>query len=269
MKFDIIIPIYNSFIGDVPSINVCLREENCTIVICDNSTDVNVKRANQRYFESNLRGHYLDMGGNQGLSRAYNRGIRIGHGEVVCLFDDDTTLSLEYFSQVEMAIGSNGSGVYIPIIESGDRMLSPLGVLGPLIYKIDEVSKIDLNTTTAFNTGMAITRDVAEMIPHDEECFLDFVDHAFCRDAHSHGVKFNLLKGVKLQQDYSRYTDTRAAALHRQRIAIPDIRHFYGQEGPFYRLYGALYCFWIKTRNSLKYRDAIFLLNENEWRSNE
>lgn len=256
MNIDIIVVIYNKQISDVPVIRLYENKADIHYYVCDNSTDEAIRFKNKRDSIGCSNLNYIDMKGNKGLSRAYNRALNRCDGEIVCIFDDDTTPDYSYVNQIESQCVREG--VYLPLVKSGERLLSPLNKIGPVITRCRDARRLNLKTCSAFNSGMAISRQVAKSIAYDEHLFLDFVDHAFCRKAHSQGVPFYLLRDVVLQQNYSKETNDLQAALNRNVISVKDIAEYYS-DNILDKAYGSLYLSYLLLSNVLRYRSLAFL----------
>lgn len=90
------IVIYNKSIeNSITCKNILsFNEDLIEILIVDNSTS---NYGNKAYCENkNIK--YISMGGNQGLSKAYNAAIDLSKDkDVIILFDDDTDVTKQYF----------------------------------------------------------------------------------------------------------------------------------------------------------------------------
>jgi GT2 family glycosyltransferase len=259
MTFDAIIPVYNTQLSEVPAVRSFIGCKSVTVFVCDNSTNEGVKRANSVYAASWQEGLvYIDMGGNRGLSCAYNAAVDAGFGDVVCIFDDDTTPPEGYIEAISAAVGEGGSGCYVPLVKSGTTLLSPLRRIGPAIMRTKDPMEIPSERIFAFNTGMAVTRDVFRMVSYDESLFLDYVDHAFCRDLHSKDVPVRVVDGLELQQDYSRETNNLDSALRRDMTFRRDVRTYH-RRSFFESLYAEVYLSYRLVWNTLKYKTTSFL----------
>ena len=74
-----------------------LKENGVRVIVCDNSTR---DYGNKNIVESD--GYiYINMNGNKGLSKAYNAALNqiSDDCQFICLFDDDTNISKEYFDK--------------------------------------------------------------------------------------------------------------------------------------------------------------------------
>lgn len=256
---DVIVPIYNSSVANVPVVKAVEKSSiQCKIHICDNSDHEEYKAVNKSLCMTSPYIEYFDMGGNVGISKAYNYALKYCKGDIVCIFDDDTFVKSDYFEKVAQKVLSNGSGIYLPVVVAEDgRVLSPLNSFGPAIFPYKHISDFNPNRCFAFNTGLAATRDVFSVVRYDEHLFIEWVDHAFCRDAHKAGISFNMVNEPRLVQNYSRDSNNLKAALHREALAGPDLREFYSGSirnklyGLAYRMYRVLKC-------SIKYRTLSF-----------
>ena len=99
----IITVIYNRQIDEIRSLPEFMilmdRHPGVGLIVADNSTDIDVLDQNRKTAAESGRLHYLECGGNVGLSRAYNKALEvISQDETywVMLSDDDTKFSLEY-----------------------------------------------------------------------------------------------------------------------------------------------------------------------------
>lgn len=225
-KISVIAVVYNSAIESVPAVMVALSSDYVTqVVVCDNST---VETGN-RDAAQKLGIDYISMGGNKGLSRAYNTGKRSCIGEVVCLFDDDTEVKNDYFASVYSLLESRQNwDVALPLVMCGKNVLSPCafdGYRSRLFPSPEDIrEQADLS---GINSGMAIKRSLLNNIKHDERLFLDLVDHKFISDVKEYGGRIVYLKGPVLKQDYSLATDSEESAFSRLAIFERDARRFY------------------------------------------
>lgn len=258
MTFDIVVVVYNLQLNQVKAISAFRGMEGVSIYVCDNSTNAEIKDKNKPY-AAKMGVQWLDMGGNVGLARAYNSAIASGSGNVVCIFDDDTLPPETYLSRMEEAIEVGGTGCYLPLVRSGETLLSPLRRRGPAITRVENPLAIPEGELYAFNTGMAVTRDVYNRIVYDENLFIDYVDHSFMRSVHGLGIPVHVVGGIELQQNYSRQTDDLASALRRDVTFRCDVRKFHSAGGILETLYCEMYLFYRLLRNTLHFRTTAFI----------
>lgn len=166
-----------------------VSKQNISVTIYDNSTE---DYGNRVYCEE--KGwQYLGGEGNIGLSKAYNACIDalIGKIDWICLFDDDTVITGDYFSMLRDAI-QGGDDLYAPLIFSNQRILSPCRIredFRAILFPDEEtVLSYTGKDLTAINTGMAISMRIFQDYRYDERIFLDGIDHVFVRDMAKRGI---------------------------------------------------------------------------------
>lgn len=259
MSIDIIIPLYNKTLKEIPVLSVAINDQRAHCIICDNSTDAIVKEKNISDSACLDRLTYIDMKGNAGISKAYNRALEKGTSELICLFDDDTKVSSSYIDCILSAHEKHPEAILVPIVKSDNKVLSPLACYGPIIKRCRKLNKISESHITAFNTGLAIPRKIIMEIGFDEGQFLDFVDHAFFRKAHRRKARIQILHNVELRQDYSADTDSLDKALDRISIQIKDIKNYYSCS-KLDRAYACVYTAYLRMKKTLKFKTSKFLV---------
>ena len=92
---DVVLVIYNKPLAQSQTAATLNAPGDARVIIVDNSTADYGNRA----FAQAQGYEYVDMGGNAGLSRAYNRVIDTLDKDdgLLCLFDDDTEADSRYF----------------------------------------------------------------------------------------------------------------------------------------------------------------------------
>lgn len=163
-----------------------LRHTSVAVLIYDNSVR---DFGNASYCEK--QGWiYFSQGKNVGISKAYNACIwylkENTAADYLCLFDDDTAINESYFDALNSAINDSGADIYVPLVFSAGRLLSPCKIkpnFSVSMFK-DEQEALLYNgrDITAINSGMAIKLNVFDNYCYDEHIFLDGVDHNFMRD---------------------------------------------------------------------------------------
>lgn len=259
-QYTVVVPLYNQNILGVPIYNEFKdsTDYNIRFIICDNSINDEYKSQNSKVKSENLT--YIDMNGNKGISAAYNQAISKVEDGVICIFDQDTEVPDTYFRELDIATEKYGLGVYIPIIKTkgSNKMISPLNFWGRAIITCNNPCEVDLTRCSAFNSGMAVSREIFDTIKYDERLFIGWVDHAFCKDAHKCGISFHLLGNVVLNQDWSRENSSLEDALSRDKIERNDLRTYYS-DGIVDRLYGRMYEIYRVLRLSLQYKTMQFI----------
>ncbi len=223
----VLLVIYNQNGSDSPACEVLRRRDDVTVVVADNSTSdyQNADYCREAGFA------YLPMGGNQGLSKAYNRGIRYLREQTdathVVLLDDDTTLDEDYFSVLRQAIAQHpDTRIFLPLVQDEVGYLSPCRIEGYAVSRIRSPGELDPAQITGINSGMALALSLFERYQYDEAYFLDYIDHAFLRDMKRRGEPIQVID-VTLRQRFSGndHSDYRAT-LRRFSLFKRDFRLF-------------------------------------------
>jgi GT2 family glycosyltransferase len=171
------------------------------------------------------------MGGNAGLSRAYNRVIDtlVKDSGLVCLFDDDTELDSRYFEVLSRAADTKPeTDVFAPVVVDKKGILSPCIIRGAICRRVGSLNELPSCGVSAINSGMAVRHRVFADYRYDEGQFLDYVDHAFLRDISGYERgRIHIMEDVKLRQAFSgSERQSRDASMIRYRIFRQDIMHF-------------------------------------------
>ena len=227
MKISVVIVIYNK---DISQSITCQRIkfiDEVGIVVVDNST---IRNSNRQYCETN-NVTYLYMGGNKGLSKAYNAAISYLKDltDVIVLLDDDTEIPSEYFDKLKMALTRFPDvDIFAPIIRGQDGIIySPnnYNFLKNHLLRVPqkEVKQARFN---AISSCLAIRMRVFEHYRYNEKLFVDEIDHCFFREQRERGKKFGVLDIDIVQNFHQRQAYIIPdAAWNRIQIRIKDIFH--------------------------------------------
>ncbi len=230
VRITALVVIYNRRCEDSPSCEGLRADVLARAVIVDNSTEDN---DNARWCAKRGFG-YVAMGGNQGLSKAYNRGIawikENTDATHVLLLDDDTTLPEGFLTQTAAQIKSKDrADVFCPLVQDERGLLSPCHIDGLRVTRVTDPAQLTAPTFTAINSGLAINLRVFDDYAYDEGYFLDYIDHAFFRDMKARGVHF-AVTGQTLSQRFSgNERGNKRAAKRRLAIFKSDFRRFCGR----------------------------------------
>ncbi|MHC3376341.1 glycosyltransferase [Ligilactobacillus equi] len=264
MIFFIVI-LYNKCIDDSDVLEFFKNrnDKNDNICIFDNSQK---DYGNRKVAEA--RGWiYISKGKNVGISKAYNFSIRkiieeFNAVEYFMMLDDDSSLNEEYLNYVTNYIQKHNFDIAVPIVESNNLILSPCNV--NRFGRITQMNKVsNISQISAINNGMVIRKTVFDVIMYNENLFVDYVDHDFCRKAREHSFKIDILD-YKLKHNMSVVDNTIPfqSRLQRFRIYVNDLKIYYSQsilERVFCMLHlckmGFKYCVQYK---SLKFIQLIF-----------
>ena len=216
---DVLVVVYNKALAQSRTVATLNAPGDARIHIVDNSTS----DYGNRQFAQAKGYEYVDMGGNAGLSRAYNRVIDTLDKDdgLLCLFDDDTEVDSRYFEALKKAAGAHPEiVVFAPVVTDQKGIMSPCIIRGVSCRRVKSLDELPGCGVSAINSGLAVRRHVFAGYRYDEGQFLDYVDHAFLRDITGHErAHIHILEDVVLKQAFSvSARQSRAAALQRYRI---------------------------------------------------
>ena len=223
--------IYNKSCSDSLTFN-CVEKarkpENFKLLVLDNSTS---DQKNESLCAEN-GSVYISMNGNSGLSKAYNRALReikkSGGCDIVVWLDDDTEIPADYFERLsECAEKHPEADIFMPLVASGEDIISPSVVSGARVLRIKDLSELDGKEVTAINSGLSVRMSVYDDYRYDEALFLDLVDHKFNRDCNARGLKRVVVEGQPLRQTFFGDTNrSKKAALAREKIFAADFKTY-------------------------------------------
>lgn len=229
-----------------------LMENGIDIIVCDNSTR---DYGNEKIVEndSNI---YINMGGNKGLSKAYNAAIdKIKNDyKFICLFDDDTDMGNDYFGKVLNYINSSTAEIFLPVVKTKTRILSPCQFKKKRAVEIKNLNTIDKDNISAINSGMIINTKVFNNYRYNENIFLDYIDHDFMREMNKQKRKIEIMTDNILNQDFSMETNSLESSYKRLCILNHDLKEYYKGDYFMYLYQIAAYkLVMIKQHRSLKF----------------
>ncbi|SER35414.1 glycosyltransferase [Parafannyhessea umbonata] len=257
MSISVLVVLYNQSLDDIACLDVALAAPQVSqVVVCDNSTIANDNEA--RAAERGVT--YVSMGGNAGLSVAYNKGVERCDGDVVCVFDDDTVVGADYFEAVAALEKSPEAwDIALPLVMAGEAILSPSTFDGLRSRPFSDVGEIaGAEGLSGINSGMAARREVYSRVRYCEDLFLDLIDHRFLQDARARGCLVVYLEGPRLAQSYSLESDDAEGALARLEIFSRDARAFYSGS-PSKAAYCRAMLAMRRIKLALRYRSLRFL----------
>lgn len=175
------------------------------VIVFDNSTR---NFGNRAYCDE--RGWvFLGGAGNQGLSKAYNGCIDYlkdqSYDGYICLFDDDTEVTADYFRALKKAIAQGGQ-LFVPLIYADGRLLSPCRITPAhkAILFPDEEAALGYTgkDMSAINSGMAMALSLFDDYRYDEHIFLDGIDHTHIRKLAERNIRPAILD-VRFHHQFS------------------------------------------------------------------
>lgn len=207
MNINIVIVCYNSLISNSNALKSLILHENVQLIFVDNSTDECIKERNKIYCSSIRNTIYVDMNGNQGITKAYNKAISLIENDVhkwIIFFDQDTSIPKNYITELLKCISLILADVYFPVVKDKNGVLSPCLIRGKEFKRIENrKSNTNLNMYSFINSGMCVNRTVFNNILYDESLFLDFADHDFISSLKRNGYNMYLINNIVLKQDFS------------------------------------------------------------------
>ena len=218
-------------------------QDDVAVLIYDNST----RDYGNRAWCEGKGWEYLGGTGNRGLSAAYNACIdRLksrNESGYLCLLDDDTALTGEYFTALRKAAAEHPeAGILVPKIYSGGRLLSPCRKVGARARSFaDEAALLAAprETWSAINSGMAVSLRLFDNYRYDERIFLDGVDHRFVEDMRQRGELLTLLDYTCEQAFSGHERPPLSGALNRFSIFARDEAYILrGRKTDFWRVAG-------------------------------
>lgn len=222
--------VYNQSIEEAKTciyLKNIVSDFDVSVIIIDNST-----KSYGNYEQCRNYGWtYLPMGGNVGISKAYNRTLdylKEKKGVVVWL-DDDTNITPQYFKELKDKLKSEDAEIYVPVIIGQNGKVHSPNEVGFIKNKQlkNPFSEINLLKLNAINSCTAVRLIVYENYRYDEALFLDQVDHDFFADQRKLGKRFCKLNAM-IYHDFSvkgimSLDETKT----RYSIMIPDFLTFY------------------------------------------
>lgn len=206
-----IIVIYNANISESVTFNniVNAKLEYCRIIVMDNSDNIDFKVKNKETCKSNSS-TYIDMGGDLGLSKAFNAGIdylyeqSVSQSDIVVFLNDDTDITKEFLLELpKIALKETEFDVFAPIMQGQNGILYSPARQGFFKNKypktIDE--EIPQNKFFAIASCCSCRLSIFNDYRFDENIFMDVIDNDFCYEQRKKGTKFYKIN-VVIQQKF-------------------------------------------------------------------
>jgi GT2 family glycosyltransferase len=188
-------------------------------------------------------GRYLHDGANPGLARRYNDALdqaTAAKATWLLLLDQDTTLTVGYFDQLELLTAALADDPHIvgilPRLIAGDRLLSPhIPAFRSSAYRLHlGVRGLLGGLIRAFNSGAILRISALQSIGgFPEQYWLDYLDHATFHQLQALGGEFFIMD-VSLEHEMSihragKHADPANAGRHRNQLAAQ--MRFYQEHG--------------------------------------
>lgn len=222
--FYVIIVVYNKSCRDSISYRRA-NEHTLNIIVLDNSTS----DYGNLEIVKNDNNIYINMGGNKGLSKAYNAALDVidKENKYVCLFDDDTDMGDNYFELVLNYVNETNGDILLPIVKTSTRILSPCQFRKKRAVEIKSLDELASKPISAINSGMVIKSEIYSRYRYNERIFLDYLDHDFMRDMNKQKKNIIVMEKNILLQDFSMESNTLEASYNRLCILNHDLKEYY------------------------------------------
>ena len=225
-KISVIVVVYNKRLTECAALASLTGIGGLDVYVADNST----RDMGNEAYAAKAGYTYINMGGNKGLSKAYNKSIRCveKNDGLICLFDDDTAFGPDYFAALRADAKKYGDiAVFAPVVIDANGMLAPCIFKGVRGRRAASLADIPPKNFTAINSGLAIRAGVFRSYRYDENLFLDYVDHAFIRDVTGHDKSKVHVMDVTVRQQFSgSVRQNKRDAMHRYGIFKKDVQYF-------------------------------------------
>lgn len=207
MKFNAVIVLYNKNIWNSQSV-VSLKKMNSMdikIIVLDNSSEAFIAKNNEWANQNSLQ--YFSMGGNVGLSKAYNYALNIlknsDSDDIVIWFDDDTPVKIEYFEVLREYANKKEIDVFAPVILGQNGVIYSPNEIGLFRGKYIKSSSQPISSKkfNAINSCLAVRLRVYKEYSYDETLFMDCVDTKLFDDLRNMNLNFCVLP-VEIHQNF-------------------------------------------------------------------
>lgn len=236
MYFYIITIIYNQLIKKCAIATKMDAAFPITSIFVDNSTKEDICNENKAFCQKE-NFLYVNMQGNQGLPKAYNKAI----GEIykdkdfwVIICDQDTEVTSDFIQFYKKAIELNpDKKIFCPVIRDSVGIMSPSKIKGKKFVHSKIMNfNISIENYSFINSCMCINATVFDSVKYDENLFLDCVDHDFVKSVRRtfSDNLFYVITDMEVFQNFSGVTkNSLESDIVRFKIYIKDARYFYSK----------------------------------------
>lgn len=207
IEYYAVVVLYNKKIQESITISHLMKfkQDKLHIIVLDNSKEEFV-RTNKAYF-SKEQVEYYSMGGNVGLSKAYNYALSLlkdkPQNNIIIWFDDDTPVQQEYLDCLMSKSGELRYDVFVPVIYGQDGVIYSPNEKGSLKGKYIQSSdqRIPESKFNAINSCLAVRLKAYQGYSYDEGLFMDCVDTKLFDDFRKKRLHFCVLP-VEIHQNF-------------------------------------------------------------------
>lgn len=176
-----------------------LQGKNILVTIWDNSPQMIDKNDFSCFEDCSIRYKYYHTPENLSLSKIYNNVIDLHiEYDFLFIFDQDSYITLDYFSKIETAISTNFKiNLFLPYVVINNLFVSPgdWGLYNGKYWTKKATGLISAKNRVAIASGMAIRFNCFndQKIRFDENLSLYGVDTKFCLDYSKQNVFFYVI----------------------------------------------------------------------------
>lgn len=256
-KIIALIVLYNKSIKESNAYNSLSQLKGIDIIISDNS---DIKNDNELYAKQhNVK--YINNNGNIGLSKAYNRCIKIIKDnypdyKYLLLCDDDTIINQEYIDEINELSNLDYDLIIPRIINRYDNSLYSPRVYNHISLLTKPYSNDNYKYIKAINSGLCINLKVFDTFKYNENNFLYFVDVDFFEN---HVNKNNIKKVVtktSLLQELSHFDND--ININQMKMRLDDSKKFNNAFTHFLYKNAFILSTYLRTKN----KDVLKLLKQ-------
>ena len=266
MIFFFVVVIYNKKCCESQSCRALLKrkKDDERVLIIDNSDKI--CQENKETCE-NLNWKYINMGGNKGLTKAYNRAIRYLKDyseDMIIWLDDDTYITDEYINELKEKTRKNKNiDIFMPVIkDSNDKIISPSIYTKIKIINIKnktEIVRINKKNILGINTCLAVRISLYQDYLYNENQFLDLVDNQFFYDMRQRKVEFQIIPVEIKQSFFSTEKQTYESKIKRTKIEVHDYKIYVSNKSVIEKVMYLMRTLFWGIRGSIKYHNLKFL----------
>lgn len=252
-----IIVLYNSLISESEA-HETLKNPNFDLFFVDNSTDEEILKKNEEYSKKN-NVLYYPMGGNIGLSKAYNRIIKeikkLDYNYLL-ISDDDTLYTKEFQDLLVDEVKNNKYDLIVPtIIDSRDGVVaSPILLTGIPLVPYNPKSKRPPKRINGINSGTCVKVKCFDNWQFDEGIFLYFVDSDFYNNnVNANKLTYKILD-CTIKQNFAASEDFDDSTIKLLQRVLDDGRQYFRNK-PLSEVQLAIYKFYLVKRLWFQHKD--------------
>ena len=171
------------------------------------------------------------MGGSRGPASACGYAVRRmeGMARYFCLLNQDTDLPKSQFTQAAVYIDSVGTDVLMPLVTTGEVILSSCRTLGPWCRSIRRPGQLP-RQFNCINSGMVLRVRPFDTCSFDERPSLDYMKHHFVKSEGNVGARIHRC-GIVISIGTTRCIPTHRFELQSLSESVKkDLRAFYSAE---------------------------------------